>query len=62
MHGIVATIVGAVTDPDQLSTTVNTSFAGVSDQMWLVIPGGLVIFGILFGLVKAKKAGKTAAA
>jgi hypothetical protein len=44
-----------------LGSTVTNAFDGVTDQMWVVIPVGLAIFAIIFGLTKVKKAGKAAA-
>lgn len=49
-------------DPDPtVGGAVNTALDGLTDQIWLVIPGGLIVFGIIYGLGRAKKAAKVAA-
>jgi len=45
-----------------LSTVVLTAFSGIVEQLWLVIPAGLGIFAVIYGLGRAKKAAKVAAA
>lgn len=51
----------AVVNPT-VGDAVNTSFEGLVDQAWVVIPGGLLIFGLIYGIGVVKKAGKKAAA
>lgn len=43
-----------------VGAAVASAFAGLEDQIWLVIPGGLVVFGIIYGIGIVKKAGKRA--
>jgi len=50
-----------MTDPT-LSSVVLTAIGDLVSQVWLVIPAGLGIFGIIYGLGRTKKAAKTAAA
>lgn len=45
-----------------LSGVLITAFGDLIAQIWLVIPIGLGIFGVIFGLAKSKKAAKVAAA
>lgn len=45
-----------------LSSVVLAAFADLAAQLWLVIPVGLGIFGIIYGIGRAKKAAKVAAA
>lgn len=45
-----------------LSSVVLEAFAGLAAQLWLVIPAGLALFGIIYGIGRAKKAAKVAAA
>lgn len=47
---------------DSTGGAVNAAFAGMSAELWLVIPGGLILFGIIYGLGRTKKAAKVAAA
>lgn len=45
-----------------LSSVVLEAFSDMASQLWLVIPAGLTLFGIIYGIGRAKKAAKTAAA
>lgn len=45
-----------------VGSAVVTAFGDLIAEIWLVIPAGLAVFGLIFGLGKAKKAGKVAAA
>jgi hypothetical protein len=42
-----------MTDPT-VSSVILTAFDGYADQLWLVVPGGLAIALIVWGVVKAK--------
>lgn len=53
-------IVAAAGD-NTVGGVVNTATAGLQENIWAVIPGGLLVWGIIFGLRKAKQAAKTAA-
>jgi len=49
-------------EPNSLSGAILEAFSGMATELWLVIPAGLALFGIIYGLGRAKKAAKTAAA
>lgn len=54
-------IVTLALDPT-IGSAVVGSFSDLVAQAWLVIPAGLGIFGLIYGLGKVKQAGKKAAA
>lgn len=45
-----------------LSGVVITALTGLIAQVWLVIPIGLTVFGVIYGIGRTKKAAKVAAA
>lgn len=48
-------------EPNSISGVVITALNDLIGQVWLVIPIGLAIFGVIYGLGRAKKAAKVAA-
>lgn len=45
-----------------LGGSVVTALGDITGQLWVVIPVGLAVFGIIYGLGKVKQAAKKAAA
>ena len=45
-----------------ISGAVLTAIGDLTAQLWLVIPAGLAVFGIIYGLGVVKKGAKKAAA
>jgi len=45
-----------------LSGVVLSALGDIVGQVWLVIPAGLAVFGVIYGIGRTKKAAKTAAA
>lgn len=44
-----------------IGNAITTAFSGITAELWVVIPIGLAIFGVIYGLGRAKKAAKVAA-